>query len=43
MAQIKTEHGGAKHTKGYWGPKKIAKKVSKKLRRSQDKKVIRFI
>jgi hypothetical protein len=31
---IKTEHAGAKHGNGaYWGPKKVAKKMSKKIRR----------
>src|SRR5437867_4071733 len=32
--RIKTEHAGAKHGNGaYWGPKKDAKKESKKIRR----------
>lgn len=36
---IKTEHGGAKHTKGYWGRKCEAKRVSRKRRRQADKRI----
>jgi hypothetical protein len=36
----KIEHSGAKHTKGYWGTKQEAKKLSKRLRREQAKKEI---
>jgi len=35
---IKPEHGGAKHRKGYWGPKAVAKKKSRKARRALAKK-----
>jgi hypothetical protein len=35
--KLKTEHGGPKHTKGYWGPRQEAKQVSKKARRWNDK------
>jgi hypothetical protein len=34
----KTEHGGAKHAKGYWGSKEEAKLRSKKYRRKNDVK-----
>ena len=38
----KTEHSGAKHGQGaYWGPKKVAKKGSKKIRRRDGKKDVR--
>jgi len=38
----KTEHTGAKHGSGaYWGPKKDAKKESKKLRRRNWKQAVR--
>ena len=33
MANIKTEHNGAKNGGGYWGTRKQAKKISKRLRR----------
>jgi hypothetical protein len=33
----KTEHGGAKHAKGFWGRKKVAKLVSNKFRRANGK------
>ncbi|MGH8059183.1 MAG: hypothetical protein ACREOH_18430 [Candidatus Entotheonellia bacterium] len=37
----KTEHAGAKHGNGaYWGPKKVAKKMSKKMRRRQWKQAL---
>lgn len=36
---IKTEHCGAKHGDGaYWGRKVIAKAISRKLRRANDKR-----
>lgn len=38
---IKTEHGGAKHAKGYWGRKQDAKQVSKKARRNEDTRLAR--
>lgn len=34
---IKTEHGGAKNGGGYWGRRVVAKAVSRKLRRENDK------
>ena len=38
---VKTEHAGAKHGNGaYWGPKKDAKKESKKVRRRNWKKSV---
>lgn len=38
----KTEHAGAKHGNGaYWGPKRDAKKESKKIRRCNWKREIR--
>ena len=36
--QLKTEHGGAKHTQGYWGTKATAKQKSRKKRRQETKK-----
>ena len=33
MGSIKTEHNGAKNGGGYWGTRKQAKKISKRLRR----------
>jgi len=38
---IKTEHGCAKHTHGYWGRKVEAKHVCSRLRRQNAKKEIR--
>ena len=36
---MKTEHSGAKKGNGdYWGPKKDAKRLSKKARRRNDRK-----
>ena len=40
MAAIKTEHNGAKNGGGFWGTRRIAKKVSKRLRRITAKKQI---
>ena len=40
MASIKTEHNGAKNGGGFWGSRRIAKKVSKRLRRIAGKKEI---
>jgi len=40
MANVKTEHNGAKNGGGYWGTRTIAKKVSKRLRRILAKKEI---
>lgn len=41
-AARKTEHCGAKHGVGaYWGPKKAAKKASKRVRRENGKREIR--
>lgn len=34
---IKTEHTGAKHGKSYWGPKKVAKNLSRRARRVYSK------
>jgi len=40
---MKTEHTGAKKGRGaYWGPKTVAKKVSKKLRRKASKESCKF-
>jgi hypothetical protein len=38
---VKTEHGGPKKGKGFWGRKEEAKRLSKKKRRSNDKKAIK--
>ena len=35
---IKTEHGGGKKGQGFWGRRKVAKQVSKKVRRERDAK-----
>ncbi len=40
--EMKYDHGGAKHTKGWWGPKAEAKKLSKKARRRDAKRQIRL-
>jgi len=37
---MKTEHNGAKHAKGFWGTKIEAKTNSKKKRRNDGKKVV---
>jgi|TARA_R110000737_G_C14213826_1_gene419710 hypothetical protein len=37
---IKTEHAGAKNGGGFWGLRKDAKKISKRLRRILAKKEI---
>lgn len=37
----KTEHCGGKNGGGYYGKRKEAKNVSKKLRRGNDKKAIK--
>ncbi len=38
----KTEHTGAKHSRGaYWGPKRAAKLESNALRRRQGKQIVR--
>ncbi|MBI2340030.1 MAG: hypothetical protein HYU99_06685 [Deltaproteobacteria bacterium] len=36
---IKTEHGGPKKRKGYWGRKKEAKTISRKKRRQISRQV----
>ena len=41
MRPVKTEHSGAKNGGGYWGTRKEAKDVSKRLRRSREKMNIR--
>lgn len=38
--KTKTEHSGAKNGGGFWGKRTEAKKVSKKLRRTNTKKII---
>jgi hypothetical protein len=38
---IKTEHSGAKNGGGHWGKREEAKRLSKKLRRSTGRKVVR--
>tara|TARA_R110000787_G_scaffold5072_1_gene18851 strand:- start:368 stop:508 length:141 start_codon:yes stop_codon:yes gene_type:complete len=40
MANIKTEHNGAKNGGGFWGTRSAAKKISKRLRRILAKKEI---
>lgn len=37
----KTEHAGAKNGGGHWGDRVEAKRVSKKVRRANDKATIR--
>lgn len=37
----KTEHAGAKNGGGHWGDRVEAKRVSKKVRRANDKAAIR--
>ena len=38
----KTEHNGAKNGGGFWGTRAEAKKVSRKARRANGRKEIRF-
>ena len=38
----RTEHAGAKKGKGAWDKKAVAKKTSKKLRRANDKNIVRW-
>ena len=38
--KLKTEHNGAKNGGGYWGPRAEAKRVSKKARRLEGKRVV---
>ena len=37
---VKTEHSGAKNGGGFWGKRTHAKRLSKKLRRRQNKQKI---
>jgi hypothetical protein len=39
--KVKTEHAGAKNGGGFWGRRREAKQLSKKLRRARDKKEAR--
>lgn len=38
---VKTEHSGAKNGGGYWGGRADAKRLSRKARRAQDKRICR--
>ncbi len=38
--KIKTEHGGAKNGGGFWGERTDAKRISRKIRRQMDWKMI---
>ena len=40
MSSIKTEHNGAKNGGGFWGTRREAKKISKRLRRILGKQEI---
>jgi hypothetical protein len=41
-AARKTEHSGAKHGVGaFWGPKRVAKKTSNRVRRENGKREVR--
>ena len=40
MSSIKTEHNGAKNGGGFWGARREAKKISKRLRRILGKQEI---
>jgi hypothetical protein len=40
MNKIKTEHNGAKNGGGYWGKRAEAKRVSNKIRRADEKKML---
>jgi hypothetical protein len=37
--RVKTEHAGPKRGKGYWGRKAVAKQVSRRSRRRDDRSV----
>lgn len=39
--KIKTEHAGAKNGGGAWEPREEVKRVSRKLRRANDRRLIR--
>jgi hypothetical protein len=43
MRKIKTEHNGAKNGGGHWGKRDEAKRISKKIRRADDKISITLI
>lgn len=40
--KIKTEHNGAKNGGGFWAKRAEAKKISKKLRRTNSKKITKY-
>jgi len=40
MNKIKTEHNGAKNGGGYWGKRVEAKRISNKIRRADEKKML---
>lgn len=39
---MKTEHGGAKNGGGYWGRRAEAKRLAKRLRRAEDRRLARL-
>lgn len=40
MRKVKTEHNGAKNSGGYWGKRAEAKRISNKIRRAEEKKIV---
>ncbi len=40
MGQIKTEHSGTKNGGGFWGRRAEAKRMCKKLRRTESKEIV---
>ena len=40
MRKIKTEHNGAKNGGGFWGKRAEAKRISNKIRRADEKKIL---
>jgi len=40
MRNVKTEHNGAKNGGGYWGKRAEAKRISNKIRRVEEKRIV---
>jgi hypothetical protein len=40
MRNVKTEHKGAKNGGGYWGKRAEAKRISNKIRRAAEKRIV---
>jgi len=40
MRNVKTEHNGAKNGGGFWGKRAEAKRISNKIRRAAEKRIV---